>query len=648
MRYLGRVFFMFTALAGLAGIAPNALAAKMTHGPMLGAQGSDTMSVWARSDVPAKLSVRYWSEDGTVRISDPVETTLLHDLTGVVRLAKLKPATLYQYQVMVDGNAQAPGGTFKTLADPAALVDEKLNPRGLFNLRFEFACGNNQNPNGGLGPSLPTYDTLLAQERKKVDFAILNGDWLYEENRDYPLSSWQGQVGLGPDDGALVPDRLQHAPTLTGVWENYKTYMARASNLMEWHRHVPTYYTFDDHELLNDIYASAEPGFRNRRAVFRDIGVQGWFDYLGWSNPLVTTQGVHFGTAALEKGSNILTDPNADFTKINFAEAGTLHVHWGTADFAVKDLPVPPSSPDDYDPDYNGGDPNARVYRIVKVLDKNRLQLSHKAAATRASHYSIGRHSYGDFKVSNCHFFMCDTRTHRSLHSIKEPAKRGVTMLGATQRDWLVDEMKASDADFFFIASSVNFMIPHVGGGGHAFEAATKDDAWTSFLEEREYLIKVFESLGKPVFIMTGDLHNSFAVKISDQVWEFASGPHNSVNHRPVDEGNRPVNGKYRYGPRECEIRWSTVAMEDIPRSARMFPHYCVVQVNNVFNNPLERGGTRSVAYPHPQVIFQFYNGLTGDLAYAESISTKMDKVTITPMPGSKPVNKPVEESVAP
>jgi|GEM_PF-4987618 len=75
-----------------------------------------------------------------------------------------------------------------------------------------------------------------------------------------------------------------------------------------------------------------------------------------------------------------------------------------------------------------------------------------------------------------------------------------------------------------------------------------------------------------------------------------------------------------------------------------MFPHYCVVQVNNVFNNPLERGGTRSVAYPHPQVIFQFYNGLTGDLAYAESISTKMQKVTTMPMPGAKkPAKKPVE-----
>ncbi len=63
--------------------------------------------------------------------------------------------------------------------------------------------------------------------------------------------------------------------------------------------------------------------------------------------------------------------------------------------------------------------------------------------------------------------------------------------------------------------------------------------------------------------------------------------------------------------------------MSDIPRPARMFPHYCVVQINNVFQNPLKRGGTRRVAFPHPQVVFQFYDGLTGKLKYAETIMTE-------------------------
>ena len=49
-------------------------------------------------------------------------------------------------------------------------------------------------------------------------------------------------------------------------------------------------------------------------------------------------------------------------------------------------------------------------------------------------------------------------------------------------------------------------------------------------------------------------------------------------------------------------------------------PVYCVVQVNNAFNNPVEKGTDRWVAYRHPQVIFQYYDGLNGELLYAESI----------------------------
>ena len=54
-----------------------------------------------------------------------------------------------------------------------------------------------------------------------------------------------------------------------------------------------------------------------------------------------------------------------------------------------------------------------------------------------------------------------------------------------------------------------------------------------------------------------------------------------------------------------------------------MHPHYAVVQINNVFNNPLKLGEERWVAYEHPQVIFQFFDARTGELRYAESVSTK-------------------------
>ncbi|MDG2124276.1 MAG: alkaline phosphatase D family protein, partial [Verrucomicrobiales bacterium] len=432
-----------------------------------------------------------------------------------------------------------------------------------------------------------------------------------EEKREYTAGEWLGQLGIDP---AATPPIVDLAPTITGVWENYKLYLDRAPNLARWHRHVPTVYTADDHELVNDIYGSGTAGFKNRRAIFRDIALQAWHDYLAWANPVEFPRRAHFGRAQLEAGSDILTDPQTDFTKLPLDEMANLHVHWGGPNAGVM-KPEPPVSE---------SDPNHNVHDIVEVLGPHQLRISPPASHDTTSSYSIGRRCYGDFRVSNCHFLLVDTRTHRHLHNTRTPAQPGRQMLGEAQEKWLVDTIKNSDADFFFVVSSVNFMVPHVGTGGEVDQNAGdygKDDAWTVFLDQRERLINFWDALPQPVFVLTGDLHNSFAIKITDNVYEFASGPHNSVNHAPMaDEGGRPVNGTFQYGPRPCDIRWSTYALEDIPRLNRLFPHYCIVQVNNTFNNPTELGGTRPVAYPVPHVIFRFYDGLTGDFRYAETI----------------------------
>ncbi len=245
------------------------------------------------------------------------------------------------------------------------------------------------------------------------------------------------------------------------------------------------------------------------------------------------------------------------------------------------------------------------------------------ADADGAVSYSIGKRSYFHMRISNCDFFVCDTRGQRQMHDTSDPFKK-VSMLGKEQRDWLLEGIERSDADFIFVVSSVNFMVPHVGGG--AIRGDNKDDAWTVFFDEREALIEAFDKRDQPVFVLTGDLHNSFAIQITDNVYEFASGPHNSVNHWYTDEGDRPPNGKFKYGPREVDIIWSTWFNNDIPRHMLLHPGFCVVQVNNVFNNPVvygqaaDNGEDRWVAYPRPQVIFQYFDGRTGKLRYAQSV----------------------------
>lgn len=571
------------------------------------------MGVWARTERPSSFRVRYGTDPGRLNAwSARVETSAADDNTAWVLLEGLEPDTVYYYQVVPEGRENAPvrpDGRFRTLPAPEQFWNAEHNPRGLFNFRFEFACGNNQRGRPGPDPTAPTYQTMLDRVAGGVHFAILNGDWLYEAERGYPREKWLEQVGL---DAAETPRIVALAPSITGIWENYKTYLRRGRSLSEWHRRVPSFFTFDDHEILNDVYGTGTPGRRDRKAVFRDIALNAWYDYLGWSNPVPWSQRIHIGEATLETGSDVLTDPAADFTKLNLAEAANLHIHWGGQLAGIlRGDPGP-------------GNPNAGTYDIVEILGPHRLRIRPAARATGKAVYSIGRLSYFDFRLANVHLFFLDTRTFRQMHDTSRPDQPGLSMIGRKQKEWLMERMKASDADFFFVVSSVNFMIPHVGGTpsgpGRVRPIPNKDDAWTVFLEEREQLIRFWDSLGKPVMVLTGDLHNSFAIQITDRVWEFASGPHLSRNHNAASEGGRPPNGVFDSRGRKCRIAWSTYFLPDTPAGLTTQPVYTVVQVNNVFNNPLGPDQERWVAFPVPQVVVQYYDGRTGDLLYAQPV----------------------------
>ncbi|MCA9193172.1 MAG: alkaline phosphatase D family protein [Planctomycetales bacterium] len=611
------IAILICAMNCIAAMAEDA--ATMTHGPMLGRPTSSSMLVWARTSRPTEFLVRYGTNEKQLKQCSSTNTTsFTHDCTGVVSLNNLDADCRYWYQIFIDGYPQGQVGTFRTLPNAETHRNEPYNPQGLFNFQFEIGCCANQNPLHGIGHALPLYQTMNAKIANKTHFAIMNGDWLYEELRSTPPEKWLADNQL---DSSQAPREVKVMPSIVGVWENYKLYMSRGIPLMQWHRNVPSYFTFDDHELVNDIWGAGSAGRRHRRTVFRDIGTQAWYDYLGWSNPTRYDAPIHFGTATLTAGSDRLVDLSADFTQLPLEKMSNLHVHWGTATAGENDIAL----------DNDEGDPNSRVYDIVSVVDSHTLQLHAKATTTGPAAYSIGRQSYGSFRVANCEFFLLDTRSHRQMHDVRQPDKPGLTMLGNHQREWLMDSMRSSDADFFFIVSSVPMMVPHNGAGGFEFDEQNKEEAWVAFLDEREKLIDFWDSLEKPVMVMTGDLHNSFVVKITDRVWEFCCGPHNSVNHVPkLDEGDRPATGYFTSGTRQCDIRWSSYILPDLERLQRCYPYYCQVKVNNVFNMPQEIGDVRWVAYPHPQVILQYFDGRTGELAYSETVSIPHKRPTTT------------------
>ena len=180
------------AAAALVLLAPATCAAKdeipnfITHGPILGRLSSDGVGVWGRTSRAGAFTVRYGLSVNLLNsTSNPVKTAIERDNTGWAHLRGLKPDTKYYYElVLADGIGKtARGGSFRTLPSTTDLKDAKLNPGGLFNFSFEFACGNNQNPAHSIGPSLPAFATMLRELEDRIHFAILNGDWLYETRR---------------------------------------------------------------------------------------------------------------------------------------------------------------------------------------------------------------------------------------------------------------------------------------------------------------------------------------------------------------------------------------------------------------------------------------------------------------------------------
>ncbi|MDB4549999.1 alkaline phosphatase D family protein, partial [Akkermansiaceae bacterium] len=231
---------------------------RLTHGPMLGKPTSSSVAVWGRTSEPGEFIVKFGTEPSQLAHSSlPAKTEIDRDNTGVANLIGLKGDTRYHYQIFVKDNPHGLPGTFLTLPSAEESRNPKHNPKGLFNFRFEVGSCANQNPLHGIGHRSPVYENLNQDWADKTHFHIMNGDWLYEELRTYPSEAWrliQGQDTL--------PPTVKTMPSIVGVWENYKLYLSRGNELAQWHRNVPSYFTFDDHELVNDIWGSAEIGKR--------------------------------------------------------------------------------------------------------------------------------------------------------------------------------------------------------------------------------------------------------------------------------------------------------------------------------------------------------------------------------------------------
>jgi hypothetical protein len=552
----------------------------LTHGPILGRPTATSVRVWVRTKEPMPFAVvcsprLHLSDDSPAAEG---QTAAEADNTGWVDLVGLEPNTRYYYGVAIDGRLadtrmeiDHPWPSFRTLPDADSYRDETHNPQGLFNVRFAIGHCGSQDPrkSGGHYGSPPVFHHIFEEHRDDAMFLFTNGDYIYEELRD---------------------------GTIDGYRNNYKLYLSRGRSMSTLFRYLPNLFTFDDHEMDRETGGFTEAGLKKGPWLGRDLPLRAWGEYAGWANyESPYRMPIRFGKAKVEASGDVLVDPEADFTELDLKRVSSLHVH-------------PKAS-------------NAGVYAPVEVLDAHRLRVQPAFEADETCPYSLGTHHFFDWRVGNCHFFALDCRSERTRYRLERQRDPAQAMLGPVQKEWLVEGVKQTDAQFVFVISSVPWVVPHTGYHvGRSLKP--KGDTFVMFLHEREMLLDLFDSLDKPVLIISGDVHNSFSIQITDNVWEFLCGPLNSAAHPIGTAGKPPFGGWYDSAGRRVKIKWVAGFPDDVHYSRLHGTYYAMVQVNNVFKSALPEGvGYQWIAYDSPQAVVSFYDGYTGKLVYAEGIS---------------------------
>jgi alkaline phosphatase D len=109
-------------------------------------------------------------------------------------------------------------------------------------------------------------------------------------------------------------------------------------------------------------------------------------------------------------------------------------------------------------------------------------------------------------------FFVLDCRQYR--HPKGEAEGAGKTMLGARQKAWLKDGLRASRAPFKFVLSSV----PLHGPWG--------PDRWAGYATERDELIAFVRTQRiEGVIVLSADVHGAVDVDLGTGIREFIAGP---------------------------------------------------------------------------------------------------------------------------
>jgi len=135
--------------------------------------------------------------------------------------------------------------------------------------------------------------------------------------------------------------------------------------------------------------------------------------------------------------------------------------------------------------------------------------------------------------------FILDTRQYRSPNAERDGP--GKTMLGAAQRQWLLDGLTASTATWKVVVSSVSLSVPTGRRARDSWSSATiwgvpEDGA--GFASERDAILATLRDRGvRNLIVLAADVHHAEVIRHRPWpgfvVWELIAGPLSAPPGRP-------------------------------------------------------------------------------------------------------------------
>jgi alkaline phosphatase D len=235
----------------------------VSHGIQSGDVDATSGMIWARSDQPARLHVEVATSDSfkdAIRLA-PIDALPESDLVAKRLLSDLPPDQTIFYRV-----------SFADLADVNVMGEPVIGrfrtaPLSRRAIRFVWS-GDTAGQGWGINPDNGGMKTYATMGKHNPDFFIHSGDTVYS---DGPIKAeaeiagggvWKNFVAEGVEKVAETLDEFR------GRWK----YNLHDENLRAFNAAVPTFFQWDDHEVLNNWSASKDLS-KDDRYKEKSIGV---------------------------------------------------------------------------------------------------------------------------------------------------------------------------------------------------------------------------------------------------------------------------------------------------------------------------------------------------------------------------------------